>query len=66
VISFELAWNHPEEDLQKAFNALLPRDVSALEVVETGEDFHPRFDARFRRYRYSLRVNEHRDQKVPQ
>lgn len=61
VISFELDWNHPEEDLQKAFNALLPRDVSALEVAETGEDFHPRFDARFRRYSYSLRVNEHRD-----
>lgn len=61
VISFELNWSHPEEDLQKAFNALLPRDMSALEVARTKDGFHPRFDARLRRYCYSFRVNEHRD-----
>ena len=36
----------------QALNSLLPRDVRVLEAAETREDFHARFDACFRTYRY--------------
>jgi tRNA pseudouridine38-40 synthase len=35
-----------------ALNGLLPRDVRVLEARETRPDFHSRFDARMRTYRY--------------
>jgi len=35
-----------------ALNSLLPRDVRILEARETRPDFHARFDARLRTYRY--------------
>jgi tRNA pseudouridine38-40 synthase len=35
-----------------ALNSLLPRDIRILEAKETREDFHARFDARMRTYRY--------------
>jgi len=35
-----------------ALNSLLPRDVRVLEARETRQDFHARFDARIRTYRY--------------
>jgi tRNA pseudouridine38-40 synthase len=35
-----------------ALNSLLPHDVRVLDAAETGADFHARFDARLRTYRY--------------
>ncbi|MCL2128175.1 MAG: tRNA pseudouridine synthase A [Treponema sp.] len=35
-----------------ALNGLLPKDVRILEAKEAGADFHARFDARMRTYRY--------------
>ena len=35
-----------------ALNSLLPRDVRILEAAEASADFHARFDARLRAYRY--------------
>lgn len=40
------------EHFVPALNSLLPRDVRVLEARETREDFHSRFDARLRTYRY--------------
>jgi tRNA pseudouridine38-40 synthase len=37
-----------------ALNGLLPRDLRVLEARETRPDFHARFDARSRTYRYYL------------
>jgi len=37
-----------------ALNALLQRDVRVLEAVEASPDFHARFDAKARMYRYRL------------
>jgi tRNA pseudouridine38-40 synthase len=37
-----------------ALNSLLPRDIRILEARETRRDFHARFDARSRTYRYRL------------
>jgi tRNA pseudouridine38-40 synthase len=54
VIAFDTAWRHGVDDLQRALNAVLPDDIAVLEVEEASPDFHPRHDARSRRYRYTL------------
>lgn len=54
VIAFDLDWAHTAEDLQNAMNAVLPDDVAARQVQTAGEDFHPRYDAVARRYRYRV------------
>ncbi len=54
VIAFDTDWRHGLGDLQRAMNAVLPADVAALEVERVAPDFHPRYDARSRRYRYTL------------
>jgi tRNA pseudouridine38-40 synthase len=58
VIAFDLEWNHPEEDLRNALNAGLPADVAARAVQKAPADFHPRYDARLRTYRYRLFCDE--------
>ena len=54
VIAFDTAWQHGLDDLQRALNAVLPADIAVLEVAEAAPDFHPRYDARSRRYRYTI------------
>lgn len=53
VISFDLAWRHGEEALRRALNVNLPADI-VVKQVEITPDFHPRFDARRRAYRYQI------------
>ncbi len=52
VIAFRCEWRHSLGELQKAMNALLPESVAVVEVGEAPEDFHPRYSARSREYRY--------------
>jgi len=52
VIAFRCSWRHTVEDLQRALNALLPESVAVLEMAEAEDDFHPRYSARSREYRY--------------
>ncbi|MDP2983427.1 MAG: tRNA pseudouridine(38-40) synthase TruA [Candidatus Latescibacter sp.] len=40
--------------LKKALNGVLPRDVAVVEIVEAAPDFHARYDAVSRTYRYTL------------
>jgi len=54
VIAFDLDWLHPLEALQAALNANLPPDVSVRAVGLAQPDFHPRYDALARRYRYRI------------
>jgi len=54
VVAFNAAWRHELSDLLRALNAVLPADVAVQAVVEASPDFHPRYDARSRRYRYTL------------
>jgi pseudouridylate synthase I len=42
----------PPERFLPALNRLLPRDVRVLSAAEADFDFHSRYDARLRRYRY--------------
>ena len=54
VIAFGLAWSRSPEALTAALNARLPSDVAVLETKPAPADFHPRYAARRRRYRYQL------------
>ncbi len=54
VIAFDLAWPHGRETLQKALNAMLPKDIAVRDVVVADPQFHPRFDARHRAYDYYI------------
>lgn len=56
-ITFDLDWRHSTEDLLRALNAVLPRDIAARDVDQVAMDFHPRFDARARQYRYQIRCS---------
>ena len=54
VIAFDLDWQHAPGDLARALNANLPGDVAVKTVEACAPDFHPRFNARGRRYRYII------------
>ena len=54
VVAFDTGWRHALSDLHRALNAVLPVDISVLEVEDAAADFHPRYDARSRCYRYSF------------
>ena len=54
VIAFDLAWKHSQAALLNALNAGLPADVAAKSLSVAAADFHPRFDAKARRYEYRL------------
>lgn len=61
VVSFQLDWDHTLEDLRNALNYYLPQDMAVQTVAEVSADFHPRFDAKSRRYRYHLFCQPVRD-----
>jgi tRNA pseudouridine38-40 synthase len=54
VIAFDLDWAHGEPALLRALNANLPADVSVQSVAGCAPEFHPRYDAQARRYRYTI------------
>ena len=54
VIAFDTAWRHGLGDLRRALNAVLPADIAVQDVEEAAPGFHPRYDARSRRYRYTV------------
>jgi tRNA pseudouridine38-40 synthase len=54
VVAFDTAWRHGLDDLWRALNAVLPADIAFLQIEEAAPDFHPRYDARSRRYRYTV------------
>ncbi len=54
VIAFDFEWQHGEGALVRALNANLPEDVAIKQAEACAAGFHPRFDARGRRYRYRL------------
>jgi tRNA pseudouridine38-40 synthase len=54
VIAFDVAWRHTLDDLQRALNAVLANDVAISQLKTAQPCFHPRFDARWRRYRYTI------------
>jgi tRNA pseudouridine38-40 synthase len=61
VAALDLEWNHSTGSLRDALNARLPRDMAILSAEVVDPDFHPRFDAVARQYRYELFCTELRD-----
>lgn len=54
VVAFELEWPHGADTLGRALNAHLPRAIAVKSAAECAADFHPRFSAKGRRYRYTI------------
>lgn len=54
VASLRAEGGPPVEHAAEALNAALPDDVAVLSVVEADGDFHARFSARSRSYRYRV------------
>jgi len=54
VISFRTTWSRGCDDLQRALNALLPRDIAVRELATADERFHARYSAASRVYLYHV------------
>jgi tRNA pseudouridine38-40 synthase len=54
VIAFDWDWPHGEAALLRALNANLPADAAVRTVEVSAADFHPRYSARGRCYRYTI------------
>ena len=54
-------WAHPAEKLLQALNAELPSDLAVKDLRLAPAEFHPRFDAVSRSYRYRLFCEPIRD-----
>lgn len=61
VVSFDLDWHHSTLDLRNALNGNLPADMAAKSVEKVEADFHARYSAVARRYRYRLYCSPIRD-----
>ena len=61
VASFDFEWTHSEDKLLHALNADLPTDLVIKSLITAPADFHPRFDAASREYRYRLFCGQTRD-----
>lgn len=59
VIAFDVNWQRDDTVLMRALNALLPDDI-ALQDISRHEEFHPRFDAVSRVYKYTVIVAQQR------
>jgi tRNA pseudouridine38-40 synthase len=54
VAAFSLENPIPLDNLRRAVNRLLPRDIRVVQVEEAAPDFHPRFQARRKTYEYRI------------
>ncbi len=54
VANFKTSSHIPLEKLQKALNALLPGDIKIVKAEEKAMDFHSRFNAKSKVYRYTI------------
>jgi len=54
VAAFSIENPIPVDNLRRAVNRLLARDIRVLSAEETAADFHPRFQARRKTYEYRI------------
>ena len=54
VVNFHTDSQIPQRAFQKGLNTLLPRDIVVCSATEVPADFHARFSATSRRYRYTI------------
>lgn len=68
VVSVQVPWKHPLNALQRAWNHHLPNSIVIRRVVAAPPEFHPRFSATDRTYRYTVWVpgeGERQNRKFP-
>jgi tRNA pseudouridine38-40 synthase len=56
VVSADVQWSRPASALRVALDATTPADIMVRDVQDASASFHARFDARWREYRYRIRV----------
>ncbi len=61
VIHFDSDLQIPAERWKKALNAMLPEDISIVDVAPVDSNFHARFDSVRKEYRYRISLSEERD-----
>lgn len=61
VAAADIDWPHGPEALRDALNSRLPFELVVREAEQADPQFHARFDARSRRYRYKLFCQHVRD-----
>jgi len=55
VVNFDAGgWNIPTERIPKALNGVLPADIAVVGCADAAEDFHSRFSAVEKEYRYTI------------
>jgi tRNA pseudouridine38-40 synthase len=58
VVSFGLSREWEGGDLQRAINGNLPPDIRVIDAAPVDEEFHARFDAKSKTYRYQIYLAE--------
>ncbi|RLQ91729.1 tRNA pseudouridine(38-40) synthase TruA [Falsibacillus albus] len=61
VIHFDSELNIPEERWVKAINGQLPEDIAIQSVERAEEDFHARFSAKGKEYRYKVSLSKRKN-----
>jgi tRNA pseudouridine38-40 synthase len=54
VASFRTERAIPLHGIRRGLNSLLPEGIAVREAIEVGDDFHPRFSATGKHYRYTI------------
>lgn len=54
VANFKTKSVLPLKNIQKALNSVLPYSIAVVKIEEASADFHARFDAKSKTYRYSI------------
>lgn len=54
VVHFLSGWKRSLEEIHRALNALLPHDIAIREMTLAAPDFHARYSAVSREYRYTI------------
>jgi tRNA pseudouridine38-40 synthase len=56
VASASVTFTHSAETILRALNAQLPEEIRILDIADAPSDFHARFNATTKTYRYQLRA----------
>jgi tRNA pseudouridine38-40 synthase len=60
VACFRTARQIPLHGIRRGLNSMLPRQIAVLDAAEVPDDFHPRFSATGKHYRYTILVRPDR------
>ena len=59
VFHFDLEKDLPDNGIKRGINAFLPEDIQIMDVEHVDDDFHARFSAKSKEYRYYINTGEY-------